>query len=98
MNEKKRTPKRDLQLADDWQWVSGTAQGRRIIADLMVWGNVYSQIDTDDPIAMAKAVGENNFAKRVAYLLGVKPEIFPAQSWEHTDILDRMLQSQPMRN
>lgn len=90
---KKMSP-RDIQLAEDWQWFASTQQGRRVIADLMTWGNVYSQIDENDPIAMARAIGENNFAKRVACLIGLKPEVFPVQSWEDTDILDRMLNRQ----
>ena len=91
MTLKKPSNKRDQQLADDWQWFASTPQGRRVIADMMVWGNVYSQIECNDPIEMARSVGENNFAKRVAYLLGLRPETFPVQSWDDTDILDRMM-------
>jgi hypothetical protein len=85
--------KRDQQLADDWQWLATTPEGRRIIADLMTWGNVYSQIEENDPVAMARLVGENNFAKRVAFLLGLKPAQFHQQSWEDTSLMDNMMGS-----
>lgn len=91
--ERRKYSKRDVQLAEDWQAVAMSAHGRRIIADMMVWCNVYTAIEETDPIALARAVGEQNVAKRVAYLLGLKPEEFPAQSWEDTGILDRMLTS-----
>lgn len=94
MTVKKRTSPRDLQLAEDWQWFAETPAGRRVIADLMTWGNVYSQIEENDPVAMARAVGENNFAKRVACLLGLKPEVFPTQSWDDTNILDQLMRQQ----
>lgn len=90
---KKKITSRDLQLAEDWQWFASTPQGRRVIADLMTWGNVYSQIEENDPVAMARAIGENNYAKRIALLLGLSPAVFPVKSWEDTDILERMLSS-----
>ena len=85
-------PKRDAQLADDWKWIADTPQGRRIIADLMVWGNVYNPIDSDNPVALALAVGENNFAKRVAYFLGYRaqPEQMPRRAEDDMDLLFKM--------
>lgn len=93
---------RDVQLAEDWQWLNNTPQGRRIIADLMVWGNVYTQITGYDARGRAMsnteifmAIGENNFAKRIAGYLGYKPD--PYQFVQHaqddTDLLNRMILS-----
>ena len=84
--------KRDAQLADDWQWLANTPQGQRIIADLMVWGNVYNPIEANDPIEMAREVGVNNYAKRVAGFLGFKsaPQDFPRRADEDIDVLYRM--------
>ena len=84
--------KRDQQLADDWQWLANTPQGQRIIADLMVYGDIYTQIDENDPIKLALAVGGNNFAKRIAFFLGFKgaPEDFSRRAFEDTDVLYRM--------
>lgn len=93
MTAKKPALKRDLQLASDWQEIAITAAGQRIIGDLMTWCDVYTQIDTTDPIELAKAVGANNVAKRVAYLLGLKPQQFPQQAWEDTTLLDKMMSS-----
>ena len=87
-----KTNKRDAQLADDWQWLANTPQGQRIIADLMVWGNVYNPIEANDPIEMAREVGVNNYAKRVAMFLGFKhtPEDFSRRAADDLDVLYRM--------
>jgi hypothetical protein len=89
--------KRTAQLAEDWQWLASTAQGRRIIAHIMVWGNVYNPITDHDPIKMAMQVGENNFAKEIAFFLGYRADKFEfaQRSWDDTDLLDRMLTGQP---
>jgi hypothetical protein len=65
--------------------------GRAAIAELMVWCNVYSSIETNDPIELAKAEGERAVALRIAQLIGLRPEHFPTQSWDDADTLDRML-------
>ena len=89
---------RDLQLADDWQWLATTAVGQRIISDLMTWGNVYSEIVENDPIAMARTIGENNFAKRIALLLGLKPGHFPEKSQSDLDTISNMMRTNEQYN
>jgi hypothetical protein len=86
--------KRDAQLAEDWQEIAETAAGRRIIADIMTWANIYSPIEDNDPIAMARHVGEENVAKRISYYLGYKPEQFPQMAEDDTDLLNRIFESQ----
>lgn len=93
MTDKPRYSKRDAQLAEDWQTIAHTAEGRRIIADIMTWANVYSPIEDNDPVAMARHVGEENVAKRIAYYLGYKAENFARMAQEDTDILNRMMES-----
>ncbi len=88
-----RYSKRDAQLAEDWQWLANTAQGRRVIADLMTWANIYSHIEESEPVKLALRVGEQNVGKRVAYYLGYKPEQFPQMAEEDTDLINRMLES-----
>ena len=73
---KKPRPSRDQQLADDWQSISRTPAGRRVIADLFGFGWVFQPIEENDPIALSRSVGENNFAKRVARYLNLEPEVF----------------------
>jgi hypothetical protein len=73
---KKARPSRDQQLAADWQAVARTPEGRRIIADMMGFGWVFQGIEENDPIALSRAVGENNFAKRIARYLNLEPEVF----------------------
>lgn len=90
----KSKSKRDLQLADDWQDWYRTAAGQRAIADLMTFCDVYTRIESNDPVEMARAVGANNVAKYIAYYLGLKPEDFPQHSWDDTDLLHKMMNSQ----
>lgn len=80
MTQKRRDTriKRERQLADDWQAIARTPEGRRIIADLFAWGWVFQPIEENDPYALSRAVGENNFAKRVARYLNLQPEVFDA--------------------
>lgn len=84
--KRQRRIKREQQLAEDWQAVSRTPEGRRIIADLFAWGWVFQPIDEDDPIALSRAVGENNFAKRVARYLNLQPEIFADAMRGHDEV------------
>ena len=96
--DQKRRPirtksKRDLTLADDWQEWARTASGQRAIADLMTFCDVYTRIESNDPVEMARAVGANNVAKYLAYFLGLQPSDFPRQSWEDTDLLNKMTNS-----
>jgi hypothetical protein len=89
----KSKSKRDLQLADDWQEWARTASGQRAIADLMTFCDVYTRIETNDPVEMARAVGANNVAKYVAYYLGLTADDFARQSWDDTDLLNKMISS-----
>jgi hypothetical protein len=91
--QQKIAQKRDAQLAEDWRTIADTPEGRRVIADLMVWGDVYNEIDSDNPVQLALQVGQNNFAKRIAYLLGYRatPEQFSDRAWDDTDMLDKMI-------
>lgn len=67
---------RERQLAEDWQHISRSPEGRRVLADLMAWGWVFQPIEEDDPIAMARANGERNFVLRIARYLNLQPEVF----------------------
>lgn len=95
MSQDQKVRKRDQQVAEDWQWLATTMEGRRIIADLMTWANIYSPIEDNDPIAMARHVGEENVAKRIAYYLSYKPEQFPRMAEDDTSLLERILESRP---
>ena len=79
---------RQRQLAEDWQAIARTPEGRRVIADLMQWGWVFQQIEENDPIALARMVGENNFAKRISRYLNLTPDMF-VESNKQNDEVDR---------
>lgn len=76
-----------------WRDFYATPEGRAALADLMVWCNVYSPIETNDPIEMARLNGERNVVLRIAALMGSKPADFLTHAQEDTDILDRMMRS-----
>jgi len=75
-HKRRKRINRERQLADDWQAIARTPAGRRIIADLFAWGWVFQPIHENDPIALAAANGERNFALRVARYLNLEPAVF----------------------
>jgi hypothetical protein len=80
-------------LADAWKTIANTPEGALVIADLMVWCHAYTPIETNDPIEMARLVGENNVVKRIAGHLGYRPEDFAPKADEDTELLNRMVAS-----
>ena len=75
--EKERKVRRERQLMEDWQAIAKTSAGRRVIADLLYWANVLHPIEENDPIAMARMIGERNLAIRISRYLTMSPDIFP---------------------
>jgi len=80
-------------IADAWKGFYQSPAGRLAIADLMVWCNVYHDTATIDPIQLAREAGERAVAQRIAQLIGLRPETFPQQAWDDTDILDNIMRS-----
>lgn len=73
---KERRIKMEAQLAEDFRWLAETPQGKRILSWMFGWGMVFQEIDESDPIRLAMAVAENNFAKRIARYCTMNPEVF----------------------
>jgi hypothetical protein len=80
-------------ISDAWKSIANTAEGQLVLADLMVWCNAYAPIESNDPIEMARHVGENNVVKRVAGFLGYRPEEFAVKADEDIELLNRMVAS-----
>jgi hypothetical protein len=74
-----------------WRAFAQTPDGSVALAELMVWCNVYSPIETSDPIELARLNGERNVAMRIVQLMGSKPGDFLQTAQDDTDILDRMM-------
>lgn len=87
------TAKTRAAISEAWKRLAHTSDGQLIIADLMVWCNAYSPIETSDPIEMARLVGENNVAKYIAGHLGYRPQDFAPQADEDLELLNRMTES-----
>lgn len=83
---KERRIKWEMQLAEDFQWLAQTAQGRRILAWMFGWGMVFQEIEETDPIRLAMAVGENNFAKRIARYATASPQVFIDAMKQNEDV------------
>ena len=78
---------------DAWRAFKDRPEGHVALSELFVWCNVYSPIETNDPIEMARMVGERNVALRIAQLMGTKASDFVQHAQDDTDILDRMMRS-----
>lgn len=76
-----------------WRNFYETTDGRAAIAELAVWCNVYTPIESNDPIEMARMNGERNAYLHIVTLMGLKPESFMQNAERDTDILDRMINS-----
>lgn len=84
--KKERRVKRERQLAEDWQTIARTPEGRRVIADLFAWGWVFQPIEENDAMAAQRAMGERNFALRVARYLNLQPEVFAEAMRSHDEV------------
>lgn len=76
--------------SEAWKKFDQTPDGRVALAELFVWCNVYSPIESTDPVEMARLVGERNAALRIVHLLGLKPQDFVTRATDDTDILNRI--------
>ena len=81
-----RKIKRERQLAEDWQAIGRTQEGRRVIADLFAWGWVFQPLESNDALELARLNGERNFALRVARYLNLQPEIFAEAMRSHDEV------------
>lgn len=84
--KKERRLKREQQLAEDWQTIGRTPEGRRVIADLFAWGWVFQPIEENDPAASQRMMGERNFALRVARYLNLQPDVFAEAMRSHDEV------------
>jgi len=85
--------KKEDQLADAWRAIWQTPHGKLVISELMVSSNVYSEIQTNDPVQLALAVGERNVGARVARWIGLKPENYAEDAREAVDTVGRFISS-----
>lgn len=77
----------EKQLSEDFQWLASKPEGRRILAWMFGWGQVYQEIEETDPVRLAMAVGENNFAKRIARYINLRPEVFAKAMSQNDDVV-----------
>ena len=80
-------------IADAWKTIANTQEGALVIAELMAWCYAYQPIESNDPIEMARLVGENNVIKHIAGFLGHRPEEFVRHADEDMDLLNKMTES-----
>lgn len=76
--------------SEAWKNFDQTPDGRVALAELFTWCNVYSPIESNDPLEMARLVGERNAALRIVNLIGLKPDDFVQRATEDTDLLNRI--------
>lgn len=79
------------QLALDYKRTFSSPEGQRVLADLMVWCNVYHPIDETDPIKLAQANGERNVALRIVGYMGMTPETFAKDAERVVRTAEQML-------
>jgi hypothetical protein len=89
-----RRRKAEFACAQSWQ-AFYHGDGRTAVAALMTEFDVYTPAPkTADAMELARREGQRDVLLRIVQLLGLKPDSFPTQAWEDTDILDRMMRHQ----
>lgn len=76
--------------SEAWKTFDQTPNGRVALAEYFIWCNIYSPIESNDPVEMARLVGERNAALRIVQLIGLKPEDFVQRATDDTDLLTRI--------
>lgn len=82
---RKTKKQQQLEIAEAYRAIRQSAVGQLVITDLMMFCGAYSQIDTNDPIALAKSAERRNMACHIAQMLGLRDEHFPDEAWATTD-------------
>jgi hypothetical protein len=59
----------------------------------MTWCGVYQVSEATDALTMAREQGEKNVALRIVQLIGLRPEDAPANAWDDSELLERMIRS-----
>lgn len=90
------TPRRvraDLACAQIWNnFYHG--DGRPAIAALLTEFDIYTRAPNGlDLFEAGRREGQRDVLLRIVQLIGMKPETFPTQAWDDTDILDRMMRT-----
>lgn len=88
-----RRVKADLACAEAWRnFYQG--EGRVAMAALLTEFDIYTPAPiTADAGQLARREGQRDVLLRIVQLIGLKPEAFPTQAWDDTDILDRMMRN-----
>ena len=88
-----RRAKADLACGQLWNDFYHGA-GRPAIAALMTEFDIYTPSPrTSDATELARREGQRDVLLRIVQLIGLRPDAFPTQAWDDTDILDRMMRN-----
>lgn len=86
-----RRAKADLQCAELWRTFYHS-DGRVALAALLTEFDIYTRApNAVDLFEAGRREGQRDVLLRIVNLIGLKPENLPADAWEDTDILDRMM-------
>lgn len=80
---KKRKSQKQMQLeiAEAYRITNQSPYGKTVLTDLFMWCGSFSDVSTNDPIALAKAMERKNMAAHIAKMLGLRDEHFPDEAW-----------------
>ena len=83
----KRTPETEIALI--WQNFWNTEHGRLALQALFSEFNMFFEVETNDPYALARASGQRQVLKRLAEMLRLEPQSFPDVARDADDRLSR---------
>lgn len=70
-----------LEIAEAYRITNQSPYGKTVLTDLFMWCGSFSDVSTNDPIALAKAMERKNMAAHIAKMLGLRDEHFPDEAW-----------------
>lgn len=90
-SRRKSKKEQQLQIAEAYRVINASHHGRMVFTDLMMMCGAYSAIESNDPIALAKAMERKNMACHIAQMLGLRDEHFPDEAWKTADHANELI-------
>ena len=88
----------DKVMSLKYQSVYNHSEGAAVFADIFAQANLYSPIQTVDPIEAAREEGKRQLALYVVRMLSLKPEDFLQTAQDDLNILDNIMRQNDARN
>ena len=88
----------DKVMSEKYQGIYNDPDGHAVFSDIFAQANLYSPIQTVDPIEAAREEGKRQLALHVVHMLSLKPEDFVQHAQDDLNILDNIMRNNDARS